>query len=96
MIDPADVEEIDKLEDQLSEVKSKTLRTEYDLNTEVELALTEEEKGEWRQNQKAYGERVTKHLLNQQKAFAILRNVKLFNLNHSFITKFFTELIAVV
>ena len=72
MIDPAHVEEIDKLEDQLSEVESKTLRAEYDLNNDVELPLTEEEKGEWRQNQKAFSERVTKHLLNQQKAFAII------------------------
>ena len=53
MIDPAHVEEIDKLEDQLSEVESKTLRAEYDLNTDVELPLTEEEKGEWNQNQKS-------------------------------------------
>ena len=72
MIDPTDVEEFDKLEDQLSEVKSKTLRAEYDLNADVELPLTEEEKGEWRQNQNAYGERINKHLLNQQKVFAII------------------------
>ncbi len=38
----------------------------------MELPLTEEEKGGWRLNQKAYGERVTKHILNQQKAFAII------------------------
>jgi len=38
----------------------------------VELPLTDEEKGEWRQNQKAHGEWVQKHLLNQQKSFAII------------------------
>jgi hypothetical protein len=32
MIDPTEVKEINKLEDQLSEVESKTLRAEYDLN----------------------------------------------------------------
>jgi hypothetical protein len=71
-IEPTEVEEINKLEEQLSEVKSKILRAEYDLNADVELPLTEEKKGEWRQNQKAYGERVSRHLLNQQKAFAII------------------------
>ena len=70
--DPADVEEIDKLKDQLSEIENKILRAEYDLHNDVELPLTEEEKGEWRLSQKAYSEQVTKHLLNQQKAFAII------------------------
>jgi hypothetical protein len=54
--DPGDVDEIDKLEDQLSEIENKILRAEYDLNNDVELPLTEEEKGEWRQSQKAYSE----------------------------------------
>ncbi len=48
-----DVDEIDKLEDQLSEIENKILRADYDLNNDVELPLTEEEKGEWRQSQKA-------------------------------------------
>ena len=42
--------------DQLSEVKRKILQVEYDVSSEVELPLMEEEKGEWRQNQKAYVE----------------------------------------
>jgi hypothetical protein len=65
-------EELDKLEEELSEVQNNILRAEYDLNADVELPLTEEEKGEWRQQQKAYAERVTKHIVNQQKAFAII------------------------
>ena len=69
---PTEVDDIDKLEEQLSEVENKILRAEYDVNTDVELPLTEEEKGEWRQNQKANGERANKHMLNQQKAFAII------------------------
>ena len=44
---PVDVDEIDKLEDQLSEIENKILRADYDLNNNVELPLTEEEKGEW-------------------------------------------------
>jgi hypothetical protein len=38
----------------------------------VRVPLTKEEKGEWKTNEKSYGERVQKHLLNQQKAFAII------------------------
>ncbi len=56
IIASTEIDEIDKLEEQLSEVKRKILQVEYDLSCEVELPLTEEEKGEWRQNQKAYGE----------------------------------------
>ena len=65
-------EELDKLEEELSEVEIKVLQAEYDLKADVELPLLEEEKAEWRQQQKAYGERVQKHILNQQKAFAII------------------------
>ena len=65
-------EELDKLEEKLSEVEIKILQTEYDVKADVELPLSEEEKGEWRQQQKAYEERVQKHILNQQKAFAII------------------------
>jgi hypothetical protein len=66
------LDEIDKVEEKISEVKNDILRAEYEINAEVELPLTEEEKGEWRQSQKAYGDRCTKHILNQQKAFAII------------------------
>ncbi len=47
IIKPTEVEEINKLEEQLSEVESKIFRAEYDLNAGMELPLTEEEKGEW-------------------------------------------------
>ncbi len=65
-------EVIEECEEQLSEVEIKILRAKYDEAADIELPLTEEEKGEWRQNQKAYADRVNKHLLNQQKAFAII------------------------
>ena len=67
-----EIEQIDTLEDKLSEVENEILRSEYSANSEVELPLTEEEKREWRQSQKAYGDRCAKHILNQQKAFAII------------------------
>ncbi len=66
------LDEIDMLEEKLSEVENDILRAEYSATAEVELPLTEEEKGEWRQSQKAYGDRCAKHILNQQKAFAII------------------------
>ena len=53
-------------------MENNILCAEYDLSADVELPLSEEEKAEWRQQQKAYGERVQKHILNQQKAFAII------------------------
>jgi hypothetical protein len=67
-----EIEEIDKLEEQLSEVERKILRVEYNITSEVELPLTDKEKGEWRLSQKAYREQVTKHGVNQQKAFATI------------------------
>jgi hypothetical protein len=67
-----EVDEIDKLEEQLSEVERKILQVEYDQSTEVSLPLSEEEKGEWRNSQKAYSDRVTKHQSNQQKAYAVI------------------------
>ena len=70
--DPTDLNTIDTLEEQLSEINNRIIRINYDINSNIELPLTEEEKGEWRQTQKACGERQTKHLSNQQKAFAII------------------------
>ena len=67
-----DIDQIESLEEQKSEIENKVLRVTYDLQSDIELPLTEEEKGEWRQNQKTCSERATKHLLNQQKAFAII------------------------
>ncbi len=67
-----ELDEIDKLEEQLSEIEQKILQVEYDLSTEASLPLSEEEKGEWRMSQKTHSERLTKHKVNQQKAFAII------------------------
>jgi hypothetical protein len=53
-------------------VDNKIIQVKYDISVNVRVPLTEEEKGEWKTNEKAYGERVQKHLLNQKKAFAII------------------------
>ena len=42
------------------------------MSVNVKVPLKEEEKGEWRTKEKSYGDRVQKHLLNQQTAFAII------------------------
>ena len=68
----ANAEEIDELEEKMSDLDNEILQAQYDLGDEVKVPLTEEEKGKWRQKEKAYGERVTKHGLNQQKAFAVI------------------------
>jgi hypothetical protein len=47
VLPPTDVDEIDKLEEQLSDVENKILRAEYDILADVDLPLNEEEKGEW-------------------------------------------------
>ena len=67
-----EVDVIEQLKEEVSQLQVKLLRARYDASSDIELPLTEEEKGEWRQSQKAYADRVQKHLLNQQKAFAII------------------------
>ena len=60
------------LEDDMVDLDNDIAQVEYDISVEVRVPLTEEERGEWKTNEKAYGERVHKHMLNQQKAFAII------------------------
>jgi hypothetical protein len=60
------------LEDDMFDIDNEIIQVEYDIKINVKVPLTEEEKGEWKTSEKAYGERVQKHLLNQQKAFAII------------------------
>jgi hypothetical protein len=67
-----ETDKIVEVEEQISETKIQLLKAEYDENAVIELPLSEEEKGEWRQNQKAYGDRVQKHIVHQQKAFATI------------------------
>ena len=69
---PTDVDGLDELEEQLVDTENEIRKTEYEIASQVEAPMTEEEKAEWRQSMKAYGDRCTKHVQNQQKAFAII------------------------
>ena len=63
---------LDELDEKMSNVDNDNLQAEYDLKDEVHIPLTQEEKGELQQKEKAYGKCGTKHTLNQQKAFAVI------------------------
>jgi predicted site-specific integrase-resolvase len=60
------------LEDQMVDLENAILQAEYDKTVNIRVPLNDEEKGKWKTNKKACDERVQKHLLNQQKAFAII------------------------
>ena len=59
-------------QDDMFDIDNEIIQVEYDIKINVKVPLTEEEKGDWKTSKKAYGERVQKHLLNQQTAFAII------------------------
>jgi hypothetical protein len=67
MFPMTEVIEINKREEKLADVENNILWTEYKINSNVELPLTEKEKGEWQWNQKAYRVRFTKHMLNSRR-----------------------------
>ena len=60
------------LEDDMFDIINEIIQVENGMSVAVKVPLTKEEKGEWKTNEKAYGEHVQKQLLNQQKAFAII------------------------
>jgi hypothetical protein len=70
--DTTDTTLVESLEEDESEITNKILHVEYNLNADVEVPLSEEEKAAWRHEQKTCRERDTRHLLNQQKAFAVI------------------------
>ena len=51
-----DTNQIEDLEEKMSDLYNEILQTQYNLGDEVKVPLNEEEKGEWRQQEKAYGE----------------------------------------
>jgi hypothetical protein len=53
-------------------LENEILQAEYDISVNIRVPLNNEEKGKWKTSKRAYSERVQKHLLNQQKAFAII------------------------
>jgi hypothetical protein len=69
---PTNTNLVMELDGQKSDIENKIMKVDYDLASDVEVPLSEEEKGEWRQEQKACGDRATKHVQHQQKAYAII------------------------
>ncbi|MGL6130279.1 MAG: hypothetical protein ACRCZ9_01525, partial [Fusobacteriaceae bacterium] len=63
---------INTLEENLIDLANEIIMAEYNNSIAIKVPLTEDEKGEWRINEKAYSERLNKHITNQQKAFAII------------------------
>ena len=59
--DPTDMDLIMDLDGQKLDIENKIMKVDYDLASDVEVPLSEEEKGE-RQEQKACGDRATKHV----------------------------------
>ena len=66
------VSDCEDLEDDMFNIGNQIMEVEYKIKIDIKVPLTKEEKGEWKTSKKAYGEHVQKHLLNQQKAFAII------------------------
>jgi hypothetical protein len=54
------------------DIENEILQVEYEMGLEIKVPLDEEEKGLWKQRERAYGERVSRHIVNQQKAFAVI------------------------
>ena len=69
---PSDPDKLNELEEKMFDIDNEILQIVYDQGVDIKVPLDDEEKGEWRLNEKTYGDRVNKHTLNQQKAFAII------------------------
>ena len=71
-VNPTDINLIMDLDGQKSDIENKIMKVDYDIASDVEVPLSKEEKGEWRQEQKTCGDRATKHVQHQQKAYATI------------------------
>jgi hypothetical protein len=69
---PIDADELEELNEKMFDVDNEILQAEYDNTMDIKVPLNDEEKGESKLQEKAYGDRVQKHILNQQKAFALI------------------------
>ncbi len=54
------------------DINNKILQAKYNRSIKIKIPLNDDKKGKWKTSKKAYAEHVQKHLLNQQKAFAII------------------------
>ena len=71
-INPPDPSALEELEEKMFDLDNEILQLQYEQGMEVKVPLGDEEKGEWKQNEKVCGDRAAKHILNQQKTFAII------------------------
>jgi hypothetical protein len=71
-LDANDTEMLEELNEKLYNIKNEILQAEYDSSIDIIVPLNDDKKGEWKLQEKAYGDRVQKHILNQQKAFAVI------------------------
>ena len=68
----ADPQAQELLEESLLEVKNTIAQTKYEQTLAVVVPLDEIEKSEWKKNKDHHSDQVSKHHLNQQKAFAVI------------------------
>ena len=69
---PSDQDALESLEDKLYDIKNEILQIVYEQRMDVSVPLDDAESVEYKRAEKAYGDRLNKHQLNQQKAFALI------------------------
>lgn len=63
---------LESLEDKLYNIVNDILQIVYEQGMDVVVPLKDAESTEYKRAEKAYGDRLSKHQLNQQKAFALI------------------------
>ena len=69
---PPDQTALENLEDRLYDIENEILQIKYEQGMDVSVPLEDAESAEYKRAEKAYGDRLNKHQLNQQKAFALI------------------------
>jgi hypothetical protein len=69
---PPDPNDLEDLEDKLYDIENDILQIVYEQGMDVTVPLDDAESVEYKRAEKAYGDRLNKHQLNQQKAFALI------------------------
>ncbi len=63
---------LESLEDKFYDIETDILQIVYEQGMDVVVPLEDAESAEYKRAEKAYGDRLSKHQLNQQKAFALI------------------------
>ncbi len=69
---PPDAAVLEGLEDKLYDIENEILQIKYEQGMDITVPLDDAESVEYKRAEKAYGERLNKHQLNQQKTFALI------------------------